>query len=59
MAGRSVENQVVAVADPVIERDEVIALLFNVSDIAIGIDTIVRLLAGDDDGEEEEQTDES
>ena len=41
-------------ADPVIERDEVIALLLNVSDIAVDVGTIVRLLSGDDDGEEEE-----
>ena len=41
-------------ADPVIDRDEAVALLFNVSDIAVGIGMIVRLLTGDDDGEEEE-----
>jgi len=41
-------------ADPVIERDEVVALLFNVSDIAVGVETIVRLLSGGDDGQEEE-----
>ena len=29
-------------ADPVIERAEVVALLFNVSDIAVGINTIMR-----------------
>jgi hypothetical protein len=40
-------------ADPVIERAEVVALLFNVSDIAVGINTIVRLLRGEGDGEEE------
>ncbi|HEY3550317.1 MAG TPA: hypothetical protein VGK69_04620 [Gaiellaceae bacterium] len=41
-------------AGPPIERAEVVALLFNVSDIATGIETIVRLLSGGDDGEEEE-----
>jgi hypothetical protein len=41
-------------AGPPIERDEVVALLFNVSDIAVGIETMVRLLSGGDDGEEEE-----
>jgi hypothetical protein len=40
-------------ADRVIERAEVVALLFNVSDIAVGINTIVRLLRGEGDGEEE------
>jgi hypothetical protein len=38
--------------DPVIERDEVVALLFNVSDIAVTLTKIERLLGGDD-GEEE------
>ena len=41
------------VARPPIERDEIVALLFNVSDIAVNVDTIVRLLSGDDDEEEE------
>jgi hypothetical protein len=36
----------------VIERAEVVALLFNVSDIAVTVTEIVRL-RGDDDGEEE------
>jgi hypothetical protein len=40
------------VADPLIERAEVIALLFNVSDIAVTLTKIERLL-GEDDGEEE------
>jgi hypothetical protein len=39
-------------SDPVIERAEVIALLFNVSDIAVTLTRIERLLGGDD-GEEE------
>jgi hypothetical protein len=39
-------------ADSVIERSEVIALLFNVSDIAVTLTRIERLLGGDD-GEEE------
>jgi hypothetical protein len=41
------------VSEPLIERDEVIALLFNVSDIA---ELARKLLAslGGDDGEEEE-----
>ena len=38
--------------DSLIERAEVVALLFNVSDIAITLANIERLL-GEDDGEEE------
>jgi hypothetical protein len=40
------------VADPLIERAEVVALLFNASDIAVTLTKIERLL-GEDDGEEE------
>jgi hypothetical protein len=40
------------VDETVIERDEVVALLFNVSDIAVAVTSIERLLGGDD-GEEE------
>lgn len=40
--------------EPLIERVEIVALLFNVSDIAVGIDRIVELLEGGDDEEEEE-----
>jgi hypothetical protein len=39
-----------------IERDEVIALLFNVSDMAVALTKIERLLGGED---EEEEADES
>jgi hypothetical protein len=38
--------------DPLIERAEVVALLFNVSDIASPLARIERLL-GEGDGEEE------
>jgi len=38
--------------DPLIEREEVVALLFNVSDIASALERIERLLE-EDDGEEE------
>jgi hypothetical protein len=41
------------VPEPVIERTEVVALLFNVSDIASALERIERLL-GEVDGEEEE-----
>jgi hypothetical protein len=40
-------------ADPVIERAEVVALLFNVSDIVATLRQIERLLE-DGDGEEED-----
>jgi hypothetical protein len=39
-------------AELLIERSEVVALLFNVSDIAVPLLKIERLLGGDD-GEEE------
>jgi hypothetical protein len=41
------------VADTVISRDEVVALLFNVSDIATSLESIEALLGGGDDAEEE------
>ncbi|HUZ16444.1 MAG TPA: hypothetical protein VMU72_09750 [Gaiellaceae bacterium] len=41
-------------AEPLITRDEVVALLVNVSDIVVGVDAIVHLLEGGDDEEEEE-----
>jgi hypothetical protein len=40
------------VDEPLIERAEVVALLFNVSDIVSSLARIERLL-GEDDGEEE------
>jgi hypothetical protein len=40
------------VSEQLIDRGEVIALLFNVSDIAVTLTKIERLLA-EDDGEEE------
>jgi hypothetical protein len=39
--------------DPVIDRAEVVALLFNVSDIADTLAKIERLLGEEDDDEEE------
>jgi hypothetical protein len=44
------------VSEPLIEREEVVALLFNVSDIAATVARIQALLEGDD-GEEEEPGD--
>jgi hypothetical protein len=46
----------VAMSSPPIERAEVVALLFNVSDIAVTLTNIERLL-GEDDGEEETDED--
>jgi hypothetical protein len=43
--------------DPVIERAEVAALLFNVSDIAVTLTNIERLLGEEDNGEEEADED--
>jgi hypothetical protein len=40
-------------AEPIIDRDEVVALLFNVSDIAVTLTKIDRLLGGEENGEEE------
>jgi hypothetical protein len=41
-------------SEPLVDRAEVVALLFNVSDIAITLTNIERLLTEDgDDGEEE------
>lgn len=40
--------------DPLIERAEVVALLFNVSDIAVTLTKIERFLKEEDDGEEED-----
>ena len=42
-----------ACARRLIERDEVVALLFNVSEIAVTLTKIERRLTEDDDGEEE------
>ena len=49
MARSQSGDEAVEVAEPLIERSEVAALPFNVSDIAV----IVDLLKEDDDGEEE------
>jgi hypothetical protein len=44
------------VDDPLIDRAEVVALLFNVSDVAVTVTNIERRLGGDD---AEEEADES
>ena len=52
IAAPTVATQPCAVSEPLIERAEIVALLFNVSDIAVTLTKIERLLGGDD-GEEE------
>jgi hypothetical protein len=52
IATASFRMQSVAMSEPLIERAEVVALLFNVSDTAVALTTIERLLGGED-GEEE------
>jgi hypothetical protein len=52
IAGTHRSGQPVRVAEPLIERAEVVALLFNVSDIVARLASIEKLLE-DDDGEEE------
>jgi hypothetical protein len=42
----------VLVSEQLVERDEVVALLFNVSDIVVTLNRILMLLEADD-GEEE------
>jgi hypothetical protein len=51
IAGVHCYRHPVRVAEPLIERAEVVALLFNVSDIAARLASIEQLLE-DDDGEE-------
>jgi hypothetical protein len=41
------------VEDAVISRDEVVALLFNVSDMVVSLAAIEALLGGDDEPQEE------
>jgi hypothetical protein len=43
------------VTEPVIERNEVVALLFNVSDIVAALTSIEQLLGGDDEEEEADE----
>jgi hypothetical protein len=43
------------VEQPLIERDEIVALLFNVSDIAVMLRRIERHLGGDDGAEEADE----
>jgi hypothetical protein len=49
-------GKVRAMNEPLIERDEIVGLLFNGSDIAVTLTRIEELLRG---GDEEEEADES
>lgn len=40
-------------SEPLIDRHEVVALLFNVSDITVTLTKIERLISGEENGEEE------
>jgi hypothetical protein len=51
--GASARKLLAVADDALIHRDEVVALLFNVSDIAETLENIERLLGGENDGEEE------
>jgi hypothetical protein len=42
--------------DALIERDEIVGLLFNVSDIAAAAANIERLLREEDDDEEDDES---
>ena len=53
LRGRAPGGKLCPMPEPLIDRNEVVALLFNVSDIAVTIGKIHRLLIGEDDGEEE------
>ena len=46
-------RQPLRVAEQIIDRDEIVALLFNVPDIVAILSRIERLLFEDDDGQEE------
>jgi hypothetical protein len=52
LAGDRADSDAPVVPEPVIERAEVVALLFNVSDIVSALERIERLLE-EDNGEEE------
>jgi hypothetical protein len=52
VAPRGPDRHASPVPEPLIDRSEVVALLFNVSDISATLLGIERLL-GEDDGEEE------
>ena len=52
---RAPEGTLKGVEELVIHREEVVALLFNVSDIALTLTKIERLLGGDDAEEEADE----
>ena len=52
MVTQQSSRDALVVAEPLIERSEIVALLFNVSDIAVAVKSVVDLLK-EDGGEEE------
>lgn len=53
MRERWASGTVVSVSERLIEREEVVALLFSVSDISVTLVNIENLLRGEDDEAEE------
>jgi hypothetical protein len=52
---RNADPQAVCLTEPLIHRNEIVGLLFNVSDIAVTLTKIERLLGGDDEEEEADE----
>lgn len=55
MRPAALDRQASEMPESVIQRAEVVALLFNVSDIAVTLTRIERLLGGDDEEEEADE----
>ena len=55
MCGRLLACKLGVMSDGVIERDEVVALLFTVNDISVTLTRIEQLLRGDDEEEEADE----
>ncbi len=53
---RAVAGEGFVVAEPVIYREEVVALLFNVSDMAVALTELNDLLRGDDGEAEDDES---
>ncbi len=54
IARRGPDSEALRVTEPLIAREEIVALLFNVADIAVATVGIEELLREDEDGGEEE-----
>jgi hypothetical protein len=51
--GRMCQRKALGMTEPLIESDEIVALLFNVADIAVAAYSIEQFLRGEDDCKEE------